>query len=181
MLQATVEIEGLDRLLHTMGNTSILASELHTAELASLKVVKEKAKDNAASFSNVLPSSVRSDIDSGGLSGIIGSVAKTGLSIEVGRKRGEMPSFESIERWITHRGIGAAQTIRGRRYLRPRKHSAQASQLHDDAVGIAFKIRDSGTKALPFIIPAAAQGKDKVTELFNGAIERAVKKWAGKS
>lgn len=179
MIKATIEVEGLVELHARLGSAA-LDSELRRAEKESLDIVKERAKSNAASFSSVLPQSVQSKLEGGGLSGIIGSVAKTSLSIEQGRKKGEMPSFESIERWMTRRGIAAGSAQRISTHRRVRLSRSQKSTLHDDAVGIAFKIRETGTKPHPFIIPAATSEQGRVQKSFKDAVDRALRKWAGK-
>jgi hypothetical protein len=179
MIRATIEVQGLNEL-HLRIGSNALDPELRKAEKDALALVKERARSNAASFSSLLPQSVQSSVDGGGLSGIIGSVAKTALSIETGRKKGEMPSFESIERWMTRKGIAGGSAQRISTHRRVRLSGSQKSALHDDAVGIAFKIRDSGTKALPFIIPAATAEKERVQKTFQDAVTRVLKKWAGK-
>ncbi len=179
MIKATIEVEGLNELHLRLGSNA-LDPELRRAEKDALDIVKARAKSNAASFSSVLPQSVQSQVEGGGLSGIIGSVARSGLSIETGRKKGEMPSFEAVSRWMVRRGTGASMSVKGHRYIKPRKNSPAAAQLHDDAVSIAFRIRDAGTKPLPFIIPAATAEKERVAKSFKDAVDRALRKWAGK-
>lgn len=172
----TIEFQGLDEFRRSLGNPAILKTELRRAEREGLDVIRDNVKSNAGQFSNVLPNSVRREIGTDGLIGTVGSVAKTAYSIEKGRRPGEAPSYEKIERWLTHRGTGAVQIIRSRRYVRPRRGSADARALRDQAVQIVNVIRAKGTKPLPFILPAAAKSENKVTRIFDDAVTRALKR-----
>jgi hypothetical protein len=179
-MNISIEIQGLDQFKSRIGNhQNIITSELKRAEKQGLTVIRDEAKSGAAAFSNVLPQSIRIEVAAGGLEGIVGSVAKTALSIHEGRSPGHAPSYAAIERWLQHKGSGAAQLIRGRRYVKAR--GAAARDQHDEAVVIVNAIRQSGTKPLPFVLPAAAASKDRVMREFDAAVTRALKRFVGKS
>ena len=179
-LSAQITVVGLNELHQRLGDSTILVSELKKAEHDALVLVQTRAKSDAASFSSVLPQSVQLKADAGGLSGIVGSVAKTALSIHEGRKPGNAPSFEQIATWMQRKGIATGSAVGITSGRRRKISGSNADLLHDDAVIIAKRIGISGTKGHPFIIPAATSEKDKVSQRFNDAVYAAIKRVAGK-
>lgn len=179
-MKVTVEIQGLEQFRRRIQDHNILTSELKRAERDGLTVIRDEAKSEASGFSNVLPQSIRMEPKPSGLEGIVGSVARTALSIYEGRRPGNAPSYETIEKWLTRRGHGAAQLIKSRRYVKPRKGSAASRSLRGEAIIVVNAIRQSGTAPLPFVIPAAEASHDRVTRAFDSAITRALKRFAGK-
>lgn len=186
-LNLTIELADTNGLMRQFAaHASILTNELKTAERAGLAALRDEAKRETAQFSTVLPQSVQFEIGGGGLTGIVGSVAKTALSIAQGRKAGNAPSTEAVMRWLRNRG--GTFNIQTRRRTSHRSGgrlgkalaASEASQMHDEAVVIQAAIRRTGTKGLPFILPAARASQTSVTRFFSDAINRALTRLAGK-
>lgn len=184
-LSANVTIEGLDELQKKLGDKTILTSEFKIAEREALQIVGGQAKLDAAKFSTLLPQSIQILRDSGGLSGTIYSVAKTARSIHDGRAPGHPPSIEKLQTWLSRRGntfsVTTHKAIRHKNTKLGRKLRAQElAGLRGEAVRIQKIIRRDGTKGLPFVIPAIYEKKAAVDDLFHKAVDRAVRRIAGR-
>ena len=181
MMHMDIKVDGLDRLRRNLDKSaSILDAELRPAIRAGGDLLRAEAKSLAVG--NKLPASVQMKSLAGGLSVIVGSAARTALSIEMGRPVGDMPSVSLITAWMGRKGItaeveGARVSLKSGRVLGVGK-SKRGQQIgraqRDLAWKIAISIREHGTKALPFIIPAARHKKDQVNRLVNEAVGRAM-------
>lgn len=182
----SVTIPGLDELRARMGKGSAtLDEELRPALRDSAGEMKTDAQGRAKG--PLLPNSVQFDSRDGGLTYVVGSVAKTALSIEQGRKPGESPSVESITSWMNRYGIvsqaaaeaGATQRIGTHKVITTGKRRAGIrSSQRDMAWKIAIAIGKVGTKALPFIIPIAADNRAHLQQRINDAVGRALRRVA---
>ena len=181
MMKMTLKIDGLDGLRSRLGRGAhTLDAELRPGIRASGDAVRAEAKRLAVG--NRLPNSVQMRTIDGGLTAIVASAAKTALSIEKGRRPGETPPVDLITAWMGRRGIaarveGARVSVKTGRVLGVSK-SARGQMIgraqRDLAWKIAMAIRERGTRALPFIIPAGQHKKDEVGRIINAALHRAV-------
>lgn len=177
----SMEVKGLDSVIRQFGDhKNIIESELKKAEREGADLIRDEAKRLAPGIGKVA-NSVHAEVAStDGLIWRIGSYAKTVYSIEKGRPssvngRNLWPSIEKIEGWILHYGVGAAQTIKGHRYVRPRKRSAAAAALHDEAAKVIYAMKQRGsTNPLPFIEPAWRNASHNVEVLFQDAVHEAL-------
>lgn len=181
-----VTIPGLAAMRSRMGRgAATLDAELKPALRQSAEEMKQDARTRAKG--NILPNSVQFESREGGLTYIIGSVAKTALSIEQGRKAGENVPVGPITSWMNRNGIvstnaalaGVTQSIRTHKVNTAGKRRAgiRASQ-RDLAWKIVMAIHQAGTKALPFIIPVAQANREHVQKRINDAVGRALHKVA---
>lgn len=181
MTLINLNVDGLAELERRIGTgAASLDTELKAAIRKSGEVVRDDAKHLAVG--NKLPNSVQMTALSGGLTAIVGSTAKTALSIEEGRKKGEMPSVGLITAWMGRKGItaqvqGARVSLTTRRVLGTKGQAIGKAQ-RALAWKIAMAIRDHGTKPLPFIVPAAKDKFASVQQLINDAVGRALHKMA---
>ena len=180
MMRMDIRVDGLDGLRRRLGiGGKTLDSELRLAVGTAGRAVRDEAKSLAVG--RKLPNSVQMRTLDGGLSTIIGSVAQTALSIEKGRDPGDVPRVGLIAAWMTRSGIvaseaasaGAVQSVSTRRVMKRGGRPVARAQLHL-AWKIAMAIGQRGTKALPFIIPAAGHKKDEVGRILNAAVGRAL-------
>lgn len=183
-MQFDIKVDGLDGLRRRLAQSvNIIDAELKPALKQAGTVMRDEAKHLAPG--NRLPNSVQMRTLNSGLTQIVGSVAKTALSIETGRKPGEVVNVGLITGWMGRKGIvapaaalaGATQSIKRHKVM---KHGGKpvARAQRDLAWKIAMAIREHGTKPLPFIIPAAQHKKDDVQKLVNVAIGRALHRMA---
>ena len=180
MLRTSITIDGLDALRRRMGvGAKTLDTELRPATQEAGVALRTEAKRLAVG--NKLPNSVQMLSLDGGLTKIVGSVAATAQSIEEGRRIGDIPPVGRILGWMNRKGIvgygaadiGATQSVRTHKLTSRGGRAVSRAQLHA-AWKIAIAIGLSGTKPLPFIIPAAQRKKDDVFRIFNAAIGRAL-------
>ena len=186
MSTLNMEFVGLDALRRRLASSQkTIDAELRPAIRRSGVLLKTEAKGLAVG--NRLPSSVQYRVHEGGLSVIVGSVARTGLSIERGRPVGDRPPVRLITAWMARKGIaaqveGARVSLKTHKVLGVSTKSAKGRAIgkaqRDLAWKIALAIRERGTKALPFIFPAGHRKKDEVARIVNEALRRAVRKIA---
>ena len=176
-----IQVEGLDGLRKRLGvGSRTLDAELRPALRASGEAIKAEAR--ALAVGNKLPNSVQMRSLDGGLTQIVGSVAKTALSIEKGRQPGEGVSVGLITGWMRRKGIaarveGARVSVATRQVLgvgRSRKGRSIGRAQRDLAWRIALAVRARGTKALPFIIPAGEHKKGAVQQYIRQGVARAL-------
>lgn len=143
-----------------------------------------KGEARTLAVGNILPNSVQARPLAGGMAVIVGSVAKSALSIEKGRQKGEQPRVDLITRWMSRRGIaaqveGARVSLKTRRVLGVSNKSAKGRTIgraqRDLAWKIAMAIKEHGTKALPFIIPAYQHKHEEIRHLGNQMLTRIVR------
>lgn len=181
----SMEVKGLDQLRSRMGNhANTLNSELKSAEREGLDLLRDEAKRLAPG--SKLPNSIQREVLSDGLTGRVGSVARTAYSIEMGRPasvsgQNKWPSIELIQAWLVRggQGIGTSQSIKTHRIRRPRKNSVAAQDLHDQAARVIYAMKQAGgTKPQPFIRPAAERQAKAVETTFQTHVQRALQKLA---
>lgn len=120
-----------------------------------------------------LLNSIRSEPIQGGLGVLVGSVARTAVQIEEGRKPGEGPALKHIEAWVKRKGI-VTGTGPGKR----KRTRTVREQERKTAWLIAQSIRRQGTKPLPFMLPALTGRMADVQRLFVDAMNAALGKVA---
>jgi len=188
-MKMDIQVDGLDRLRRNLGNgAKTLDAELRPSVRRSGEVVRTEAKRLAVG--NRLPNSVQMRSLNGGLTEIVGSVAKTAASIEKGRHKGERVSVGLLTGWINRRGIvssgaaaaGAVQSIKTHAVSSRGTKSARSRSItraqRDLAWKIALAIREHGTRPLPFIIPAGKHKLPEVQSLIRAGVGRALKRIA---
>ena len=184
-MRMDVKIEGLDRV-RRMGTTGPRAmdSEARKAVRNSAAIVRSAAIGKARKFSigGRFPQSIRYQVR--GLTAVIGSLAPTALSIEQGRKPGEVVKFGLILRWIKARGIVRGLFNVQTRAL-SRKVTTNRRRIGDvnpeelkEAARIVALIRTRGTQPRAFLIPALNDQRDKIERLFKEAVHNAISKIA---
>lgn len=180
-----MDVQGIDALRARLGaNSAVLNSEMKSAEKESLDAIRDKARSLAPG--NKLPNSVQRELDAGGLTGRIGSVARTAYSIEKGRPEtiggsNKWPSLELVQSWLVRKGIGigVAQSTKTHRTLKPRKNSPAAQALHDQAARVIYAMKQrGGTSPQPFIVPAARLEADDVQRIFQRHVQKVLQKLA---
>ena len=180
-MNVQMKVEGLDTVRRIAAQSPrVLDSELRKSVRDSAVIVRSQAVANARRFSSTFPSSIRYRIS--GLEATVGSLAKSALSIEQGRRPGEIVKRGLIRRWIERRGL-----VRGifniesqrlqRRLGTRRRQDAEAEERRLAAV-IVEQIRRSGTKPLAYLIPAAQAQKDNVTRYFKRAVDNTLRRVA---
>lgn len=190
-MSISIEIPDMERIRSTFGDhAKIIDTELRGAETAGLVVLRDAAKANVNAFAadGRLAGSVRYEPVSGGLSGIVGSVAATADSIEHGRDRGEAVNVGLLLGWINRKGIvtaaaaiaGARQSVKAGRGGTHRVVNRKKLGVNHAQLALAWKLRmaiiDHGTRPHPFIVPAAKSSMTKITELFDKAVAAALAK-----
>ena len=174
-----MKVEGLDTVRRFASQSPrVLDSELRKSLRESAAIVRSQAVSNARRFSSVFPASIRYRIS--GLEATIGSMAKTALSIEQGRKPGEIAKIGLIRRWIERkglvRGVFDIQTQRlARRLGTLRRVDAEADERRL-AASIVEAIRRGGTKPLAFLVPAAKAQQQNVTRYFKRAVDNTIRR-----
>lgn len=180
-IEMQIDTGQLEKIRKSFGeHANIFDAELKRAETAGLTVLRDEARSRASAIASDgrLPNSITFETVSGGLAGIVGSVAKTGPSIETGRRPGEQPSVELLANWAGRRGLAAGErySVKTHRRLKATK-AVRAAEL-DLAWKIAMTIKERGTKPLPFIIPAAQARAQQIESIFSDAVNRALRKLA---
>ncbi|MCR4339368.1 MAG: hypothetical protein NUW01_05715 [Gemmatimonadaceae bacterium] len=186
MSTLNLQVVGLNELRGRMAaSAKTIDAEFRPAIRRAGTILKTEARSLAVG--NRLPNSVQYRVLDGGMSVIVGSVAKTGLSIERGRQPGDTAPVNLITAWMKRRGIaaeveGARVSIKTGRVLgvstRSVKGRAIGRAQRDLAWKIALAIKARGTKALPFIFPAGHNKKTEVSRIINEALQRAVRRIA---
>ena len=180
-----LQVVGLNELRSRMAaSAKTIDTEFRPAIRQAGTILKTEARSLAVG--NKLPSSVQYRVLDGGMSVIVGSVAKTGLSIERGRQVGDKPPVGLIVAWMGRKGIaaeveGARVSLKTHRVLgvgKSAKGRAIGRAQRDLAWKIALAIKSRGTKALPFIFPAGHNKKAEVSRIINEALQRAVRRIA---
>jgi len=161
-------------------SAAILDAELKPAIKQGGTLMRDEAKHLAVG--NKLPNSVQMTVLHGGLEAIVGSAAKTALSIERGRSPGEGVNVGLITGWMNRKGItaqvqGARVSVKTHRVLGAKGKVIGRAQ-RDLAWKIAMSIREHGTKPLAFIIPAARHKQADVQRIVNVAVGRALHRMA---
>ena len=179
-MSISIEIPELAKLAQSMaGHESTFNAEIKRAENDGLTLLRDEVRRRATSIASDgrLVNSVRFETISGGLSGIVGSVANTALSIEQGRKAGSTPNVGLLEGWVSRKGLaGTPRSVKTHRVTG--RSGAVRSAERDLAWKIALAIRARGTKPLPFIGPAASAKATQITAIFSDAVNRALRKVA---
>ena len=184
-MQTSIHIEGMDKLRSMSKAASrIVDTEARKGVKESAQVVRTQAVANARRFSigNQFPSSIRYKLE--GLKATIASQAKTALSIEEGRRPGEIVRFGLILGWIRRKGVfrGTFDIATQRRRLMSKRQVAKRGIDVEErrmAAEIVAQIRARGTKPLPFLLMSAEQKRSEVTRIFNDKVKAAVRKIAG--
>lgn len=187
-MRVEIDAVGLKEFGARVGATpSVINSEAKTYARTAGLLVKGEARKLAVG--NILPNSVQMRPLAGGTTVIIGSVAKTALSIERGREKGDQPRADLITRWMNRRGIaaqveGARVSLKTRRVLgvstKSEKGRAIGRAQRDLAWKIAMAIKEHGTKALPFIIPAYKHKHAEIEALGQRMLQRVVHRTVGR-
>lgn len=188
MIRAQIQIVGLDKVRRMSAQAPrVLDSELRGAVREGAVTLRAQAVDNARKFAldSKFPQSIRYQVSS--LTALIGSMAASALSIEQGRRVGEVVKIGLIRRWIERkglvRGIFSIQTQRVARRLsakRRTRDNVDEAELRL-AASIVEQIRRHGTKPHAFLIPAVEQSKRKVQDRFKKAVDVAVHRIVGRA
>lgn len=180
----SIQIEGLDELRRRLrAAPQVLEAELRSAERAALDLARDEARRLAPG--NKMANSINIERASNGLSGVVGSAAKTAFSIEMGRPVGQMPSAELIAAWMNRSGIvsdgatRAGATVSTKTHRVTGRHKASVSRAQRSmAWRIALGIKERGTKPQPFIGPVLPTVSGRIDQLFEEAVQRVLRKVA---
>lgn len=188
-MNVDIKIDGLDGLHKRLGTASAtLDASLRPALRQSGQIMRDEAKHLAVG--HILPNSVRMTTVYSGLEVMVFSVAQTALSIEEGRRVGSRPSLKNTLNWMNRAGVvapeaaaaGAVQNVKTHKVSTRGKKSIRSQTISRAQRSLAWKIAQAigvtGTKALPFIIPAAQHKRDEVQRLIQTATQSALRKIA---
>lgn len=183
-MRADLKIDGLDSLRRRMGSASrAIDREVRPEIRAAATLVRDEARRRAPG--RVMQPSIQHRVLAGGMSAIVGSVAKTALSIHQGRRPGAVVRVGLILGWIRRYGIVAAVPVSRRRTIARRGTARRRdalnqlqSQEREQALAIVERIRARGTRPLPFLIPAAIASRDRVQRRIRDGVARAIRQVA---
>ncbi len=170
-MKTDIRIDGLDRLRRSVGTASrTIDKELRPEMRAGGQLIRDEARRRAPG--RMLQPSIQFRALTGGLTVIIGSIAKTALSIEVGRARGEKVSLGLLTGWLRRKGLTGAVSVKTRRSVKSR--GAARAYEREAAYALAAAIRRRGTKPLPFLMPAVPATRAQVGRRIRDAVGRAL-------
>ncbi len=180
-MNLSMEVVGLEQLRRSFGNApKIVDAEARKGVRKSAEVVRLRAVQNARKFSIGVkfPQSIRYKIQQGGLVAHVGSLARTGKSIEEGRRPGEVVRFGLILGWIQRKGLMRSVSVKTQRVRKvgKRRLSDVDREERRFAAEVVEQIRRTGTSPLAFLIPAAHSEAGKVKAIFQGAVRDALKR-----
>lgn len=183
-MKMQVQITGLDKVRSLSSRApSVLNQELRKGVRDAAAVIRSQAIANIRTFQvdNTFAQSIRYLVTSGTtITATIGSMAATALSIEVGRKPGEIVKLGLIRRWVERRHIfSGVYSLKTKRIMKQRTlRAAAGNDISKEelrlAVALVEQIRLRGTKAHAFLIPAFAQQRAKVERLIREGVDRAL-------
>lgn len=188
-MKATVEIVGLDRVRRLMSTMpSVLNTELRRGVRDSAAVLRSQAISNIRQFAvdRRFEQSIRYHVTGGrNIEALIGSMASTALSIEEGRKPGEIVKLGLIRSWLEHkglvRGVFSVKTQRMRKRVSAKAMRLSQPDITREEIRMAAKIveeiRQHGTKPHAFLIPALRQQELKVRRLISESVSRALQRF----
>lgn len=116
-----------------------------------------------------------------GLSAVIGSMAPTALSIERGRRVGEIVKVGLIERWVKRRGVVrgifsvADRSVIRKIDRRAHRFAGVQSAERQEAARIVELIRRRGTAPKLYVARTVERSKDRVLRNFRESVAKALR------
>lgn len=116
-----------------------------------------------------------------GLVALVGSLAPTALSIEQGRRSGEVVPVGLIQSWVRRRGIArgifdiGTRSIAKRIGRRQKRFGAVVTAEEEEALRIIDLIKQRGTAPKLYVQHTLERSKDRVLRNFQESVQKALR------
>lgn len=191
----TLKLEGFDELMKLLGEMRDLTDPLYAPIRNALnqagQMVERTAKENLTANNSVAFGHLRASIGSQMTATADSIVVQVGTNLGQTRNRrvgygpavefGTVPHavpLDDLYQWVRVKKMAGKYALKTRRRM-----GNKAQQLQEDmtlAREIQMKIRFSGTRAQPYLLPAMDSNREEIVDLVDKAVDQVLKNFSKK-